>query len=138
MQQQFEFTGRDVEPFEARTTHLQEVFSVERWFRLLLRILAGATGRAHEDEELNVEQAPGQQAGAKSTTPAPENAVGPTRAFPKSPNTMRNSGTLASGSNFDDGNNAVQLQSFPVREATEIDRDQMMQSTTARKRRNGN
>ena len=29
LQQQFEFTGRDVEPFEARTTHLQEVFSVE-------------------------------------------------------------------------------------------------------------
>ena len=49
----------------------------QRW--LLLRILAGATGRAHEDEELNVEQAPGQQAGAKSTTPAPENAGGPAR-----------------------------------------------------------
>ena len=105
---------------------------------MLLRILAGATGRAHEDEELNVEQAPGQQAGAKSTTLAPENAVGPARALPKSSNTMRNSGTLASGNNIDGDNNAVQLQSFPVREATEIDRDQMMQSTKARRRRNGN
>ena len=105
---------------------------------MLLRILAGATGRAHEDEELNVEQAPGQQAGAKSTTLAPENAVGPVRALPKSSNTVRNSGTLASGNHIDGDYNAVQLQSFPVREATEIDRDQMMQSTKTRRRRNGN
>ena len=77
-------------------------------FRILLRILAGATGRGHEDEELNVEEAPEQQAGAKSTTPAPENAEGPARAVPMSSNTMRNSGTLASGNNFDDSNNAVQ------------------------------
>ena len=105
---------------------------------MLLRILAGATRRAHEDEELSVEQAPGQQAGAKSTTPAPENVGGPARAVPKSSDTMRNTGTLPSGNNFDDGDTTVQLQSFTVREATEIDRDQMMQSTKARRHRNRN
>ena len=60
-----------MEPFEALTTHLQEVFALgqhedlQGWFRMLLRILAGATGRAHEYEEVNVEEAPGQQAAAK-------------------------------------------------------------------------